>query len=101
MRWQHFWNTADVSRNHKKSAAGGFQDGDAERLSQTGVQKDVSAAKDVSDFVMRQSSEQLNAVVQVVVFNELLKFSHAFTVSTDNEVDVLIRLEDFGNDWNE
>ena len=72
MRWQYFGNATDIGRDNKEATASGFKDGNAEGLSERGVEEDVTPAEDISDLVVLETTKELNSLAKVVLLDKLL-----------------------------
>jgi len=89
VRRKYFWHATNISGHNKKSAAGGLQNGDAERFGETGVQEDVASAENISNLIVRQGTQHLHSTMKIMLFNKLLKRNHAAPVTTYYEVNIL------------
>ena len=54
------------------AAAGSLKDGNAEWLSETCVEENVSTAENIAHLVMSQATKELNSLVKIILFNQLL-----------------------------
>lgn len=101
MRWENLWDTTNVSGHHEKATASSFEDGDAERFCQTGVQEDVSPAEHISHFVVWEPSQELYSLVKVVLFDHLLQLDVSWPISTNYEVNIFELGQNFWNYTNQ
>lgn len=95
------YNEIAPGNKHPVSRSGGpccrqlpcsLQDGDAERLGEAAVQKDVSPNEHAPDPRVGHGAENLNPVVQLALLPHLLQEESLRTVAADDEVDVGVPL---------
>ena len=98
MGWQHLRHSANVSGNYEQSAAGSLENGNAEGLGKGSIQEDMASAEHISHLVMRQAAEQLDSLPEVVLLHQFVEVSHSFTISSEDEVDVLELSQDLWDD---
>lgn len=101
MRGKHLGYTADVRRDDQETAASSFKDSNTEGLGEGSVQEDMTAAENVANLFVLQTSEELDSLAQVMLLDQLLEVGHAFTITADDEVHVFELCEDLRNDTNE
>lgn len=61
----------------------------------------MSAAKHISDLVMRKSTKQLNSSVKIMLLNKCLHLAHSFTVSSYYEMNIFKLCQYFRYNSNE
>ena len=60
----------------------------------------MTPAKSISNFIVLKTSQKLDAITNIVLFNEFFENWHLFSITTDDEMCVGVVLKDYWDDVN-